>query len=357
MNLYDLVRRRDRALDLIGSVRSVELARAGGAVRAVRFAAGSRVRVRAAHEASYLGTFPSNPSWSIVAAAGDLLEISVEYNDTRFKLGSASGSGSSTESPIVWRWPVPVPLQFDLTVETRGSASIDLIVGPLFNPRASLLPMLQGAGVEVGPGLNPSVLPSASLRVEYVEKKHPKDWAATYAKRELTAAEMALWDLYVVDSARFLTGYRSESLNFVFSSHVLEHLVDPIGTLIRWWRKLAPGGVIAGVVPDARFTFDWRQPRYSLADVRSQYGLESDEPTEEMYARWCRYTSPENTPESLRARNYSIHVSYLTPELMREILDEVAARVDRSGGAPVTAMYLESVPNGKDFGFLISKAA
>ena len=31
------------------------------------------------------------------------------------------------------------------------------------------------------------------------------------------------------------------------------------------WERLAPGGLLAGVVPDARFTFDWRQPAWSCS--------------------------------------------------------------------------------------------
>jgi SAM-dependent methyltransferase len=49
------------------------------------------------------------------------------------------------------------------------------------------------------------------------------------------------------------------TLDYLCSSHVLEHLPDPIGALLEWHRVLRPGGLLYLVVPDKRFTFD--EPR------------------------------------------------------------------------------------------------
>lgn len=48
MNLYDMVRRKDRALAIDGGVESCELARPAGRARAVRFAPGAALRARKA---------------------------------------------------------------------------------------------------------------------------------------------------------------------------------------------------------------------------------------------------------------------------------------------------------------------
>src|SRR5688572_15669999 len=49
------------------------------------------------------------------------------------------------------------------------------------------------------------------------------------------------------------------TLDYLCSSHVLEHLPDPIAALHEWHRVLRPGGLLYLVVPDKRFTFD--EPR------------------------------------------------------------------------------------------------
>jgi len=49
---------------------------------------------------------------------------------------------------------------------------------------------------------------------------------------------------------------RSESLDYLCSSHVLEHLSEPLTSLWEWHRVLRRGGFLYLVVPDKRFTFD-----------------------------------------------------------------------------------------------------
>lgn len=46
------------------------------------------------------------------------------------------------------------------------------------------------------------------------------------------------------------------SLAYVASSHVLEHVANPILALEEWARVLRPGGIIYMVIPDKRFTWD-----------------------------------------------------------------------------------------------------
>lgn len=332
MNLYDLVRRGDRMVEMPPQgVEAIEPKLPGGTQRGIRMAPGSVLRLRSAHEATCLRSFPSFPGWiSHVMSAGSKLSVSIESGKGARHLLYAT-DGATGQQQVRLAWPVPVPAQFDLSLLAEGGECI-VSIGPLFNAKAKLLPMLRGRGVEVGPGANPSVFADATRSVRYVERMPMEQWAKTYAKRTLDESAAAHWAHYVVDSAHRLAGFEDGSLDFVFSSHVLEHLVNPLQVLRNWWAKLAPGGVIAGVVPDARFTFDLRQPLTTQADLLAQAGShrasrlagkpllgsldrlawrlngkpESDpfETTEAMYARWCRYTSPE-TRQS-RCGNVSI---------------------------------------------------
>jgi len=57
------------------------------------------------------------------------------------------------------------------------------------------------------------------------------------------------WDLEDGD-AQFLNGVADESLDFVHSSHCLEHLNDPGEGLRNWFRVLREGGYLVITVPD-----------------------------------------------------------------------------------------------------------
>ena len=57
------------------------------------------------------------------------------------------------------------------------------------------------------------------------------------------------WDWEDGD-AQFLVGVKDETLEFVHSSHCLEHLVDPKEGLRNWFRVLKPAGYLIITVPD-----------------------------------------------------------------------------------------------------------
>ena len=58
-----------------------------------------------------------------------------------------------------------------------------------------------------------------------------------------------VWDWEDGD-AQSLAGVAPESLDFVHSSHCLEHLVDPHAGLAAWFRAVKPGGFLVVTVPD-----------------------------------------------------------------------------------------------------------
>ena len=48
--------------------------------------------------------------------------------------------------------------------------------------------------------------------------------------------------------------FRDNAFDFVVNSHLVEHLPDPRGAIREWLRVVKPGGVVAMVVPDTRYT-------------------------------------------------------------------------------------------------------
>ncbi len=70
-----------------------------------------------------------------------------------------------------------------------------------------------------------------------------------------------------INEATELTTVASESYDFVLSSHVLEHVANPIKALKEWVRVLRPGGALLLVVPHKDGTFDHRRPISTLAHL------------------------------------------------------------------------------------------
>ena len=56
------------------------------------------------------------------------------------------------------------------------------------------------------------------------------------------------WDVKDGDAQK-MEGVADESFDFVYSSHCLEHMRDPLEALLNWWRILKPGGHLIVVVP------------------------------------------------------------------------------------------------------------
>lgn len=96
---------------------------------------------------------------------------------------------------------------------------------------------LSGIGVEIGafktpiPGIQPI----------YVDRSHD------------FGGEKCLVD--VIGDAVSLPIFDS-SLDYVASSHVLEHVANPIRALVEWQRVTKSGGYVYCVVPNRRVTFD-----------------------------------------------------------------------------------------------------
>jgi SAM-dependent methyltransferase len=100
-----------------------------------------------------------------------------------------------------------------------------------------ILRKLRGLGIEIGA----HDLPIAGIRPLYLDR------ALTFAGGR-TAADL------LADAAQL--PFAESALDYVANSHVLEHLPNPVGALVEWYRVVRPGGWIYMVVPDRRYTFD-----------------------------------------------------------------------------------------------------
>lgn len=384
MNLHDMVRRKDRMLEVSdGTIEATALKLSSGTQRAVRLSAGARVHLRDAHSATCLQDTPRAPGWVVHAQPGSRLQVWLESASSEPRLladiapalpkpviprtpglrdrlaahlpGKAPSSTPAAvplqpvQVDVHFDWPLHMPPAYDLVLAC-GDAEVSLAIGPLLDMRRELLPALRGSGVEVGPGGNPALESDDVRSVRYVEKMSADDWTKTYPNVTLDDAVLARWADYAIASAEQLDGFEPGSLDFIFSSHVFEHLVNPLQVLQNWWRCLAPGGVIAAVVPDARYSFDLRQPITGTDALLSQHLAGGHERTTAMYAQWCRHTAPEVDPVRLRERDYAIHVNYFSPTSARAMLEVFRGMVADPGGVRIAQFR-----NGREFAFAMCK--
>jgi SAM-dependent methyltransferase len=146
---------------------------------------------------------------------------------------------------------------------------------------------LSGYGVEIGAFKTP--IPG--IKPVYVDR------FAEYAN-EPTLAE------YYGDACNL--PFFASSLRYVASSHVLEHVANPLAALSEWFRVLRHGGIIYMVIPDRCRTFDHTRPLTSpghlLADYRQ--GTSQSDAThidDFVYGVDWRLFSPSTPPSSEQA--------------------------------------------------------
>lgn len=105
----------------------------------------------------------------------------------------------------------------------------------------------QGQGLEIGPGKYPYCDPRRTTFLE----KHPD------------ASDGMRRPHIVGDGGRIPKP--DAAFDFVFASHVLEHMPDAIGVLKEWMRVIRPGGVLFLILPHADRTFDRHREKTKLS--------------------------------------------------------------------------------------------
>jgi SAM-dependent methyltransferase len=89
--------------------------------------------------------------------------------------------------------------------------------------------------------------------------------------------ELATVRRRLIGEASHLGDVPDDAYDAVLSSHVLEHLANPLGALVEWQRIVRPGGHVLLIVPHRDGTFDHRRPVTTLAHLRQDAARETGE--------------------------------------------------------------------------------
>jgi hypothetical protein len=147
---------------------------------------------------------------------------------------------------------------------------------------------LTGIGLEVGAGASPFPVP-LNCHVLFGDRiPHDKLIVELYPGQ--TSFDLVHPDI-LMDFDSF-DGIADNSLDFIIGCHVIEHVRDPISTIVNGYRKLKPGGNLLLVIPDKERTFDKHRPLTKLQHLIDDYLVPDPERDRLHYEEFFRLAFP-----------------------------------------------------------------
>ncbi|QUT04364.1 methyltransferase domain-containing protein [Sphingobium phenoxybenzoativorans] len=373
MNLYDMFRRGDRNLVTTGDVALTIGRIAGNNWRGLRLPYNASIRIPDALRFHSLRSWPDTcgwfaqdlnkeecpkrpffhpANWRSGAMASEVtqphLTVSVRDHKTDKILNKIRID--CTENPVHLPWPRGAHDKIDIVIEMHGKESDAVfLANHRVLSRKSLFDAARGTGVEIGPGAQPQIMPGSGVSVSYVEQMPPAEWNRLYNSGGKYPVKPELWDNYIVGDASDIP-VADSSLDFIFSSHVFEHLANPIGHLERWARKLAPGGQLLCVIPDLGGTKDSVQSRSDMHEWINEYERAIWEPSLSHYMRHLRQDADSPRVSAAMDRKESIHVHYYDNVNFQSLADFAVRNLGYA------SYSIEHTPNHKDFHIILVKS-
>ncbi|OCP37927.1 hypothetical protein [Ensifer sp. LC163] len=106
---------------------------------------------------------------------------------------------------------------------------------------------ITGTGIEVGGGDRPFPV-GPGVKVSYGDIRDSSELRNHFGNDEVV-------DGHPIDAETF-KGVAYESVDFIISAHVIEHLCNPLGSILEGLKRIKKGGVYVIAAPDMRYTFD-----------------------------------------------------------------------------------------------------
>lgn len=137
----------------------------------------------------------------------------------------------------------------------------------------------RASGLEIGPLARPLVDKRQGHRVKYVDHDATDALKARFAIDPNVRVDDIVDVDYVISGEVTILDIVHEKFDYVLASHVFEHVPNPIRWLQEMYELLNPGGRLALIIPDRRFTFDIIRPQTSLGEMLEAYYCRRKRPT------------------------------------------------------------------------------
>ena len=216
------------------------------------------------------------------------------------------------------------------------------------NHRKEIGGTLFGEGVEIGAYFNPWPLPAAS-HVHYVDL-HDQDTLRRMCDEDPHLKGDRRANIPVttfIGSGESLPWFPDKYLDFIVSSHVIEHFVDPIGAVRNWIRKTRSGGKIVFIAPNKEHTFDRDRPITPWGELLNahSYRYFYDQRRFTMFCEWRSMIDGMKSPEAVgqAVRDYqdptcNIHFSVWDYPAFVDFVSRTLALVESLDGREVHAV-------------------
>jgi SAM-dependent methyltransferase len=343
-----MARRGDANLELSGDVTKAIRSYPDGTWRGLDLRPGSRFAIPDARRFASLRHFPTHCGWMVDVPSNASLRVAVVLRSDQTILSKRIYHGGGGLQTLYLPWPQGICGLIDLVVSYKGTGPSPIFVANhRMLSRQWLYDLCVGRGLEIGPGPIPQILPRDGVDVSYLEQMPAEEWNRLYNGGGKYPVRPEIWGNYIVGEAS-APPVENGSLDFIFGSHVFEHLANPIGHLQRWRRKLAKGGKVIMVVPDLNSTKDSIHHRCSLESMIDEFQRDIWLPEKPHYMRHLRREADDKKLITLMERMESIHVHYYDNINCQILLDYAVRELGYAD------YVIEHTPNHKDFYFVLT---
>lgn len=288
--------------------------------------------------------------------------------------GAAAPAAASTEPsavvPPVAEGPLPARVRGEPVVVAQ-EAKLDHEARLAVRREVALHDRAEGCSIlEIGPSHFATFPRRLGYRTRIVDHLDREGLLAKYAGVDHFDADMVEEVDYVLRDGLSLVDVVDERFDLVYAAHVIEHSTSMVDFVEECAALLAPGGVLALVVPDKRYTFDRFRERSSLARVIDAHRARPVVHTEGTLAEfavqlvnhrgapsWVRghrgsyapYHSPEEQAALIAAASgdeyVDVHNWVVTPHHLRLLLHDLRSL----GYLDVAECFFQDTVGGSEF--------